>query len=222
MPSVLGASMELFCISNREKVLERWKKLLTNWRPRTITLENINNSVDCSECVVLFHISSFSESDILQMLQIKQSNMDNLILIACTDAPEDNEGIRVLQGGANGYTNTYITGSLLIEVVETVLHGDIWAGPELLQKMLKRLLHGDSTVLDKISTIDTIAKFDELSEREHQVLSVLILGASNKEIARELDITERTVKAHLSSIFKKTGISDRVSLAITASKQLSG
>ena len=50
------------------------------------------------------------------------------------------------------------------------------------------------------------------------MLSVLITGASNKEIARELDITERTVKAHLSSIFQKTGVSDRVALVLLTNK----
>lgn len=208
--------MKLFFIGNRPKVLERWGKLLTEWQPEMVTIESLTEKLSGSD-ILLLHYSSLSEADSKLIFSFKKHN-PNLILIVCTDLPNESEGISVLQSGANGYTNTYVTGSLLDEVVKAVLRGDIWAGPELLQKLLKRLLLESPVADSKVDTAESVDLFDGLSSREHDVLSILITGASNKEIARELEITERTVKAHLSSIFQKTGVSDRVSLVVMANK----
>ncbi|HKJ94564.1 MAG TPA: helix-turn-helix transcriptional regulator, partial [Gammaproteobacteria bacterium] len=58
--------------------------------------------------------------------------------------------------------------------------------------------------------------FERLSPREHEIVAYLASGESNKGIAAKLGITERTVKAHLSSIFQKTGLKDRLHLALAA------
>jgi DNA-binding NarL/FixJ family response regulator len=208
--------MQLFFISNRPKVLERWNKLLSDWQPESVDVDDIAEKLTDGG-VVMMHLSSTEKVESQLVFSYKQHN-PNLILIVCTDAPNEEEGVEVLQLGANGYTNTYVTGSLLLEVVKTVLRGDIWAGPELLQKLLRRLLSNMPVTNSKVDTAESVDCFEGLSSREQEVLSVLVTGASNKEIARELDITERTVKAHLSSIFQKTGVSDRVSLALLASK----
>jgi DNA-binding NarL/FixJ family response regulator len=208
--------MKLFFIGNRPKVLERWNKLLSDWQPESVDVEDIAGKLTDGG-VVMMHLSSTEKVESQLVFSYKQHN-PTLILIVCTDAPNEEEGVEVLQLGANGYTNTYVTGSLLLEVVKTVLRGDIWAGPELLQKLLRRLLSNMPVTNSKVDTAESVDCFEGLSSREQEVLSVLVTGASNKEIARELDITERTVKAHLSSIFQKTGVSDRVSLVLLASK----
>ncbi|WP_415903110.1 LuxR C-terminal-related transcriptional regulator [Neptuniibacter sp. QD29_5] len=211
--------MKLFFVGNRPKVLERWFKLLADWQPEIIDSYEISSKLlEVQHSIVLLHLSSVDEKDAQLIFRFKKDN-PKVILIVCTDVPNEDEGIKVLQSGANGYTNTYVTGSLLTEVVKTVLRGDIWAGPELLQKLLKRLL-GKMPVTDrKVDTAESVDCFEGLSSREHDVLSVLTTGASNKEIARKLDITERTVKAHLSSIFQKTGATDRVSLVLMVGKR---
>ena len=208
--------MKLFFIGNRPKVLERWNKLLSDWQPESVDVDDIAEKLTDGG-VVMMHLSSTEKVESQLVFSYKQHN-PNIILIVCTDAPNEEEGVEVLQLGANGYTNTYVTGSLLLEVVKTVLRGDIWAGPELLQKLLRRLLSNMPVTNSKVDTAESVDCFEGLSSREQEVLSVLVTGASNKEIARELDITERTVKAHLSSIFQKTGVSDRVSLVLLASK----
>ena len=209
-------SMKLFFVGNRPKVLERWNHLLSDWQPEQFDVCDISNKLN-EGGIVMMHLSSVDDVAAQLVFSYKKHNPD-IILIICTDAPNEKEGIEVLQLGANGYTNTYVTGSLLLEVVKTVLRGDIWAGPELLQKLLRRLLNNMPVTDSKVDTAESVNCFAGLSSREQEVLSVLVTGASNKEIARELDITERTVKAHLSSIFQKAGVSDRVSLVLMASK----
>ena len=209
--------MQLFFIGNRPKVLERWSTLLSDWRPKKISLPEFPTELMLGESVVLLHLNSVTSEESKELLSLKKKN-SGLILIACTDAPNEEEGLGILRAGANGYTNTYITGSLLLEVLKTVVRGDIWAGPELLQRLLRRLLQ-DTPVITENALSDADSSFSELSKREHEVLNVLTEGKSNKEIARSLDITERTVKAHLSSIFQKTGVQDRVSLVLLMNRQ---
>lgn len=207
--------MKLFFIGNRPKVLERWGELLSDWHPQLLEVDQISPSIISGNDILMLHLTSI-EADAKEKIFSFKLQHPSTILIVCTDAPEEKEGVEVLQSGANGYTNTYVTGSLLSEVVTTVLRGDIWAGPELLQKLLKRLLGNYSAADRKVDTTETVNCFENLSSREQDVLSILVTGVSNKEIARELNITERTVKAHLSSIFKKTGASDRISLILKA------
>lgn len=208
--------MKLFFVGNRPKVLERWNKLLVDWQPEIVRAAEISDKLKEGNEILLVHISSVDEADSKLIFSFKKYN-PSAIVVVCTDTPNESEGVEVLQQGANGYTNTYVTGSLLSEVVKTVLRGDIWAGPELLQKLLRRLLSSSPVSDSKVDTAESISIFDDLSSREQEVLSVLVTGASNKDIARELDITERTVKAHLSSIFQKTGASDRIALVLMAS-----
>jgi DNA-binding NarL/FixJ family response regulator len=208
--------MKLFFLGNRPKVLERWSKLLSGWQTECIEVGSVEEKL-AQGGVIMMHLSSIEPELSRLVFRYKKDNPCAILLI-CTDMPNEDEGIEVIQNGANGYTNTYVTGSLLLEVIETVIRGDIWAGPELLQKLVRRFLDNAPATNSKVDTEESINCFDGLSSREKQVLSVLTTGASNKEIARELDITERTVKAHLSSIFQKTDVSDRVALVLLANK----
>ena len=65
---------------------------------------------------------------------------------------------------------------------------------------------------------ETRSATDGMSARELEVLSLIGLGLPNKEIARRLDITERTVKGHLTSIFREIGVSDRTQAALWAQR----
>jgi DNA-binding NarL/FixJ family response regulator len=116
--------------------------------------------------------------------------------------------IDLFQAGARGYCNRYIRPELLIEVVRVVEAGEVWVGEQLMSGLLRALPR----------TVNAIASDDPilaaLTEREKDVIPFIINGMANKVIARELDITERTVKAHVSSILHKMGVNDRMQLAL--------
>lgn len=208
--------MQLFCIGNRPNVLDRWCKILKGRQPQVIRSSELLRHASDGD-LVLIHLSSVTSEERQEIFQCK-NRFPNLVLVSCTDAPNEEEGLVVLRSGANAYANAFITPSLLDELLKSVLRGDIWAGPELLQKLLRRLLQALPEPLTH-DVVESAEPFKELSKREQEVLSVLVKGASNKEIARELDITERTVKAHLSSIFQKTGVQDRMALVLLMNKQ---
>ena len=210
--------MRLYLIARQNSVLERWGLFLKESCPQVIELSDLSSGLIETNCILIVHLSSIGAEQCEEVFNYKKRNPTALIVI-CTDVPNEQEGVKVLQFGANGYTNTYITDSLLSEVIATVEAGNIWVGPELLQSLLKQLLVDTSYKEQKHAPRSPDDIFEGLSSREKEVVSVLVTGVSNKKIARELDITERTVKAHLSSIFQKTGITDRISLILSAKEQ---
>lgn len=125
-----------------------------------------------------------------------------------SDIPDDNEAITLLKHGAVGYANTYISAVRLKEAVNIALAGRVWVG----QKLMQKLIRGTPPAAGKKSN-ETIPEHN-LSDREWEVALLVSKGKSNLEIAAELDISERTVKAHISSIFKKTRTESRLQLAL--------
>ena len=150
-------------------------------------------------------------------MALAQQN-STLNLVACDDVPSTEQGIAMLQAGFKGYTNTFMAPVIQQEIIKSVAQDEIWASPEVLQKLIQKLLLRQPVLNHHESNTDD--RLANLSQREHEVVAELGKGLSNKEIARKLDITERTVKAHLSSIFHKTGMPDRVSLVLLLSGKL--
>lgn len=133
-----------------------------------------------------------------------------LPVVIMSDAPQDAEGARAFAAGASGYCNTHAAPQVLRQIAVVIENGGVWLGPSLLQRLVggtSRLLAGrDAKARERWS--------DRLSEREREVALNVAKGASNKEIAEQLDITERTVKAHLGAIFEKLGVRDRLQLSL--------
>jgi DNA-binding NarL/FixJ family response regulator len=136
-------------------------------------------------------------------------------IIVLTEAPDEREGIAILKAGARGYCHRDIDIALLEKATQVVLKGEIWVGRKLIPHLLEEL-----TVLTEQRRWDAPGRSDERLERvtprERQIVDLLSAGASNKEIAKRLNVTERTVKAHLTAIFRKLGLSGRLQLALFA------
>ena len=136
-------------------------------------------------------------------------------IIVLTEVPDEREGIAILKAGARGYCHRDIDIALLEKATHVVLKGEIWVGRKLIPHLLEEL-----TVLTEQRRRDAPGRSDERLERvtprERQIVDLLSVGASNKEIAKRLNVTERTVKAHLTAIFRKLGLSGRLQLALFA------
>jgi two-component system nitrate/nitrite response regulator NarL len=130
-------------------------------------------------------------------------------VIILTNVPDQAEALLVLSQGAVGYCHSYSPPRFLKEVRSVVSHGGIWLGAELLKSLMlaSKPLVGNSSK----SIADQLAL---LTKREREVAIEAAKGLSNKEIARVLSITERTVKAHLSASFERLGLKDRLQLAL--------
>ena len=94
------------------------------------------------------------------------------------------------------------------QAIEVVTSGSIWAPRRLLSKLIDRLL--------KVPDAQHGQRRPHLTDRERQVLELILLARSNREIARQLGIEERTVKAHVGRLMRKTGADNRIELSMRA------
>lgn len=146
------------------------------------------------------------------------ANKNTRFLVMGSNWPEQKQ-IDVLVHGAAGYCEEAEATLLLKRAVECILKGDIWIRRALVPKVIGVLTgslnnghnnhHLSATDIDKFNKMA-----DSLSARELEVANMIRQGENNKTIAQAMNISERTVKAHLSSIFRKFEVDDRLRLAI--------
>ncbi len=129
-------------------------------------------------------------------------------VVAMTPTPEEAQAFKMLNAGAVGYCHVKAVPEQLREIGIVVQHGGVWMPPDLMQRFIKL-----STRIAPPPPVNT-RELNELTSRELMVAEQVAHGASNREIATNLEISERTVKAHLSVIFDKMGVRDRVQLAL--------
>lgn len=130
-------------------------------------------------------------------------------IVWTSSSPSDDEGIAALDAGCVGYCHAFSDKETLRNVQQVVRSGQIWVGAGLLHRLLKVANH-----LKKPFEPRTASWKQTLSAREVQVAELAANGASNLQIAELLHISERTVKAHLSSIFQKMNVSDRLQMTL--------
>jgi len=130
-------------------------------------------------------------------------------VVALSTMPNDDDALACLAAGTSGYAHAYASAPVLQQIATVVTNGGLWVGPDL----MKRLLAATQGALPTGPT-GSDNELDSLSGREREVAIAVGRGLSNKEVARELAITERTVKAHLGSVFAKLGARDRLHLAL--------
>jgi DNA-binding NarL/FixJ family response regulator len=133
-------------------------------------------------------------------------------LVILSDRPDETEGMAFLRLGVVGYANSYISPSRLQEAARVVADGSVWINQQLMQRLISEL--GSSLPASVSKEPPQSALLEQLSDREFQIAGLVGEGLSNLEIAERLDITERTVKAHLSAIYAKTPAKGRLALAL--------
>lgn len=147
------------------------------------------------------------------LLAVRQQ-LVGLPVVLLSSAPDTNEGLLALKSGVRGYTHAYAVVELLQEVALVVAKGGLWVGPDLLRRMVGSTTQAISKLPPSVAASTLPNAWDKLSLREAQVARLVSAGHSNKEVATTLYISERTVKAHLGSVFEKLGVRDRLQLVL--------
>jgi two-component system nitrate/nitrite response regulator NarL len=191
-------SPPIYLLTQDAGLLKHWQ---ASWGQSCIVLEQAQSNISADAIVVLdlAHpaLSNWSQPQ-------WQSYCNTALVVASSTAPRDEEGHQLLSAGARAYCHAAAPSSLLVQVMAVVAAGEIWAGRSLVQRIL--------AAINQLPTQKP--SLDQLSEREKETANYAAQGYANKEIARRLDISERTVKAHLTSCYEKLGISDRVQLTL--------
>jgi len=137
-------------------------------------------------------------------------------IVLLTVSEDDQDLQQALRGGAHGYLLKTIEGDVLTQSIHRVMRGEPVVSPELMGKLVAALQApvGAGAPVPASVPVDP---GPALSPREQEVLRQIARGASNKEIARALDIAETTVKIHVQHILRKLGVSSRVQAAVAVS-----
>lgn len=165
-------------------------------------LENVKNA-DIDVCVLDINLPDIQGTKLLKEIHKLNKKVKVLML---TVHNEVEYLLDALDYGANGYILKDSGSGELIKAIRAVFNGERYIQPNLIPMLNARLLKRE----------DDNDKVKEITRREKQILVNIALGRSNKDIAEEFDISERTVKNHITSLFKKIDVSDRTQAAVFA------
>lgn len=206
--------MNILLCSGRESVLERWSSILAarKWTIfKVSSFEMLRAAVRQGEPYLLLVHQSFVDRQVIARLGRAVPDARIFIL---SDTPNADDGILLLKMGVIGYANTYISPARLIEAVNAVLSGRVWFGQEIISRLIRSIAPSG----EPAGGSEPPSVLAPLTQREREIALLVAEGLSNQAIGERLYISERTVKAHLGSIFAKTGAQSRVNLALLISK----
>lgn len=198
--------MQIILFSSEFGIVNEWK-----------SKHNIQNAISCYDIDTLNEELTNTPNYILIVDYDSAANEfnkmissgtipDNTIILECS--PEIATGKMLLSHGIKAYGNSRMQSIHYLQMIEVVKGGKVWTYPELTASLTK-----DSTSASlKEDSIKLIQ--NRLSPKEIEVIYYILDGLTNDAIASKLDITPRTVKAHISSIFSKLHVSDRISLVL--------
>lgn len=192
-------------VTARPQPIPRWLEAF----PDALLLSDPGGHIDpaplVEAAVIWLHVAGNQHAAAASVRAIRAA-APHAPVVVLSNVPEDDQGLAVLAAGASGYCSALTLPSVLRQVAGVVEHGGVWVGPRLMQRLMQGLSTRGNATPD--------ASLDILSQRERQVAVAVARGSTNKEIARAMNITERTVKAHLSACFEKIGVRDRMQLAL--------
>jgi len=147
----------------------------------------------------------------LETMRAIMSRSPRVKIVLLTSAITTQQLIEALQIGARGIVLKDSVAGDLSQAVRAVAGGDYWIGGERVVNLVKAL----HDLMQKAAA-QPERKTYGLTPRELEVVSCIVEGCSNKDIAKQFSISEETVKRHLSNVFDKTGVSTRLELALFA------
>lgn len=204
--------MKILCWNTDEAVWKHWCQVvsadtrLVRVEDRTGVYDLLTQAPsDFSYCFVYLEDQTFSQQ--VEDVVALRSAFPKQKVIVFPNQSSQSAALRLFSVGVSGQCAPYIGKEQLSLVLSVVDSGEIWGGKAFIQQLIMQSA-ATATSYDR--------ELEDLSERELDVAQFIAKGLSNKQIALEMDITERTVKAHLTSIFKKTNTKDRLALALLA------
>ena len=197
-------AVPVLLVTKDDALWRHWRTLDPSWLPaRGESLADIDRWREQGRSLVLLdselpRLPAWNDASWIRQFQ-------ELSVVVAGMRPNDEEGRQVLAAGARGYLHAYSPAAALGTALKTVADGNVWLGPTLLARLLRQI---DNVLPQQADW------HEGLTAREIEVARRAAIGHSNQAIADALSISERTVRAHLSAVFEKLGVSDRLFLAL--------
>ena len=186
---------------------------MTNWQgafPSAKVLLPTEMSIGTGDLAFLYADQPEAKSELVRQAQHYYEKV-----IVLSSNPHMEEAIAMIKLGAAGYGHSHSSVTMLQEMALVVGHGGLWVGQALLKRVMSALADAAVVTPSRHQSRAAIRLSEaDLSERELAVAQHVASGSSNQEISATLAISERTVKAHITSIYKKLGVRNRVELAL--------
>jgi two-component system, NarL family, nitrate/nitrite response regulator NarL len=202
--------------STNPSVLSRWQTLLSegNQMEQAGTVEELKNRAASGRFDLIMLHRQLVDSAVCSEIRA-QSPSSKLFLLS--DQPDHEEGLAFLKLGIMGYANTYISQERLSEALRVIGNEGVWMGQQVIQQLIREAAE---RVKERRNVEgDADQRLAVLSPTERRVAELVSLGRTNLEVAAELGIVERTVKAHLTSTYSKLHVGNRLSLAMFMMKE---
>ncbi|MCI0438036.1 MAG: response regulator transcription factor [Chloroflexi bacterium] len=141
--------------------------------------------------------------------RLLKRELPNIEVIILTASDDEEDILEAIQAGARGYVLKSADHITLIRQLKQVISGGVGMSADLTTKLVTSLARRDTTIVSPNGT-----EHETLTEREKEVLVLIAKGATNKEIAQELFISENTVRAHVRTLMQKLQRDNRTQLAV--------
>ncbi len=191
-------------------------------------IDGVKSALKNTPDVILMDIGLPKMDGIEATRKIKESNITSKILIFTSRDSED-DVFKALEAGADGYIMKGANQDMIIQAIKAVNEGAAWLDPGIarlvlsnVQKQQQYQFNNESNQNIKLTNINgnnSKTNAFGLTERELEVLALIVDGLNNMEIAKKLFITRATAKAHVHSILQKLYVKDRTKAAVCAMKE---
>lgn len=192
--------MSIICLSKDNSLIEKLIALYDRRNVKPIADVQLLRNYDFNSAEALIVDLKYNE--------LSESSRLPLPIVALAEVPTFKEALALLQRGVRGYGNRQMRQENLEQVVESAKGGQIWFPPSIITQLIDMVGPVNSSSLNN-------TLLSSLSKREQEVAHFVAEGLSNQEIADKLFVTLRTIKAHLTSIYNKTGLRNRLELGIS-------
>ncbi len=196
-----------FFVSRRGDMLPRWIEAFPAALPLRIGAKAPNIS---EQSIAWVRVTDEPVAKTLEA--VRRILGGDVACVVLADQPDDEQAMASFAAAAKGYCNTHAAPELLRRIADVVTQGGLWIGESLMHRLMRATIHLPPSAAPAV--VAATAWDVGLTEREREVALAVAAGASNKEIARSLDITERTIKAHVGATLEKLGVRDRLQLSL--------
>lgn len=176
--------------------------------------QTIEKAIVLSPDILLLDINmpKFNGLDVIKKINEQQQSIKIIVL---TIHDDEHYVLEVVKAGAMGYLLKDIEPGMLVTAIRTVYAGDSFIYPTLAKKLFSEFSRQQDN-LCKVVSVSGNRREEGLTNREFEVLQGVCQGLSNQELAKSLFLSEKTVKNHLTNIFRKIGVNDRTQAVLYA------
>lgn len=200
--------MNSICLyTQNNRLSQRWRDLLSKEND-VIICTNIKQLTRLyNDLTFIVYHSEADNETITEELDILAELCTKKNILVLRSMPNLEEGETLLSHNIGGYGNANMSDDVFIQAINIIQNGSIWLYPDLMKDIV--------TKVNKLNLNNETHKLlDNLTNREKEIAVSISEGQTNKAIADKFNISPNTVKIHISSIFEKLGIKNRVALAI--------